>query len=104
VNTFVDKDLRTISLGGTGSPGAPVIMQGTMAQIDFTADLVAGFSIPAYTDPNDPNGATFQLRWAVIPQTNANGNVTGKRIIIGCRQTNAAQPLLPVNLDSWVQR
>ena len=103
VNTFLDKDGRTISLGGAGSPGAPVIMQGAMAQIDFTAATVAGFSIPAYTDVNDPSGATFELRWAVLPQVSG-GRVVSKRIILGCRQTNASQPLLPVNLDSWVQK
>lgn len=101
--TFPDSSGNLISLGGAGSPGAPVIMQGPMAQIDFTADPVAGFSIASYMDPNDPNfpnGATFELRWAVIPQVSG-GRVISKRIILGCRQTNAAQPILPVNLDSW---
>jgi type II secretory pathway pseudopilin PulG len=105
VNTFQDTDGTTISLGGTGSPGAPVIMdsQGQTVQIDFTADPVPGFSVPAYTDPNDPTGATFELRWAVIPQV-VNGRVLSRRIILGCRQTKTNEPLLPVNLDSWVQR
>jgi hypothetical protein len=99
---FTDKDGNVISLGGAGSPGAPVIMQGQTAQIDFTAAPVAGFSIPQYTDPNDPTGATFELRWAVIPQPDVTGTrVIGKRIIIGCRQTNASHPMLPVNLDTW---
>ena len=101
--TFQDTSGSLVSLGGAGSPGAPVIMQGPMAQIDFTAASVAGFSIPLYMDPNDPNfpnGATFELRWAVIPQVSG-GRVISKRIILGCRQTNAAQPILPVNLDSW---
>jgi hypothetical protein len=101
--TFPDISGNLISLGGAGSPGAPVIMQGPMAQINFTADRVDGFSIASYMDPNDPNfpnGATFELRWAVIPQVSG-GRVISKRIILGCRQTNATQPILPVNLDSW---
>jgi prepilin-type N-terminal cleavage/methylation domain-containing protein len=101
--TFTDSSGNLVSLGGAGSPGAPVVMQGPMAQIDFTADPVAGFSIASYMDPNDPNfpnGATFELRWAVIPQVSG-GRVISKRIILGCRQTNATQPILPVNLDSW---
>jgi hypothetical protein len=104
-NGFTDTDGKTISLGGAGSPGAPVIMdaQGQTVQIDFTASPVAGFSIPAYKDPNDPTGAIFELRWAVIPQV-TNGRVLSKRIILGCRQTNALEPVLPVTLDSWVQR
>jgi hypothetical protein len=100
-DSFQDTDKRTISLGGAGSPGAPVIMQGQTTQIDFTADPVAGFSIPKY---NDPSGATFELRWAVIPQVSG-GKVISKRIIIGCRKTNATgQLLLPVTLDTWVQK
>lgn len=101
--TFTDSSGNLISLGGAGSPGAPVTMQGPMAQIDFTAAAVGGFSIASYMDPNDPNfpnGATFELRWAVIPQVTG-GRVLSKRIILGCRQTNATQPMLPVNLDSW---
>lgn len=107
--TFTDRDGNIISLGGVGSPGAPVIMdsQGKMVQIDFNADPVAGFSIPVYRDPNDlaGTGPTFELRWAVIPQKDPNnGRILSKRIILGCRQTNANQPLLPVNLDTLVQR
>jgi prepilin-type N-terminal cleavage/methylation domain-containing protein len=103
VNTFTDSSGNLVSLGGAGSPGAPVIMQGQMAQIDFTASPVAGFSISSYMDPNDPNfpnGAVFELRWAVIPQVSG-GRVISRRIILGSRQTNATQPMLPVNLDSW---
>jgi len=105
VNGFQDMEGRTISLGGAGSPGAPVIMdsQGQSAQIDFTADPVDGFQIPAYSDINDPSGATFEVRWAVIPQV-IGGRTISKRIIIGCRQTNASQLSLPVNLDTWVQK
>ena len=101
--SFQDADGNTISLGGAGSPGAPVKMYGSTAVIDFAAAPVPGFNIPASKDPNDPTGASFELRWAVIPQT-INGIVVGKRIIIGCRQTNASQPMLPVNLDSSVQK
>ena len=106
-NSFNDKDGRIISLGGAGSPGAPVVMdyQGTTVQVDFTAPPVPGFSIPHYTDLNDPNPdrAVFELRWAVIPQMNG-ARVVSERIIIGCRQTNATRPVLPVNLDTWVQK
>lgn len=103
VDTFQDEEGRTISLGGAGSPGATVTMdyQGQMAQINFNADPVPGFSIPQYVDSS--TGATFELRWGVIPQVSG-GKTISKRIIIGCRQTNSNQPLLPVNLDSWVQR
>jgi prepilin-type N-terminal cleavage/methylation domain-containing protein len=104
VNAFTDRDGKIVSLGGAGSPGAPVVLDGQGApQINFTAGTVAGFVIPAYKDANDPNGATFELRWAVIPQVSG-GRTVSKRIIIGCRQTNANRPSLPINLDSWVQK
>ena len=107
VNAFTDTDGRVISLGGAGSPGAAVVPDAQGAeQIDFTAATVAGFVIPAYVDPNDPNCpncATFELRWAVIPQVSG-GRIISKRIIIGCRQTNANRPALAVNLDSWVHK
>src|SRR5579864_7985455 len=84
-NTFTDKDGRVISLGGAGSPGAAVVMSGNSAMIDFTAGTPpAGFVIPAYVDPNDTSGSTFELRWAVFPQVN-NGTIISKRIIIACR-------------------
>jgi hypothetical protein len=104
--SFQDADGNMVSLGGTGSPGAPVVMVGSTAVIDFAAAPVPGFNIQGYQNPNDPNfpnSAKFELRWAVIPQT-INGIVVSRRIIIGCRQTNASQPMLPVNLDSWVQK
>lgn len=104
VNAFTDRDGNVVSLGGAGSPGAAVGLDSQGAeQIDFTAPTVAGFVIPAYKDPNDPNGATFELRWAVIPQVSG-GRTISKRIILGCRQTNANRPTLPINLDSWVQK
>jgi hypothetical protein len=108
VNAFTDTDGRVISLGGAGSPGAAVVPDAQGAeQIDFSAPLPAtGFFISAYqdrNDPNFPNGATFELRWAVIPQTKGS-RIISKRIIIGCRQTNANRPALAVNLDSWVHK
>jgi hypothetical protein len=107
VNSFRDTDNRVISLGGAGSPGAAVVpdLQGA-EQIDFLAPTVSGFVIPAYQDVNDPNypkGPTFELRWAVIPQTSG-GRIISKRIIIGCRQTNSNRPALAVTLDSWVHK
>jgi hypothetical protein len=103
VDAFVDKDNNVVSLGGAGSPGAPLIMDGQTVKIDFNVDPVAGFSIPNYVDPNDPTGATFELRWAVIPETSG-GLVISRRIVIGCRRTNSTQLQFPVSLDSWVQK
>lgn len=102
--SFTDNDGNSISLGGAGSTGAPVVMQGATAVIDFSAGPVSGFNIPTYQDRNDPTGSTFELRWAVFVVNNNNNSVVGWRIILGCRQTNTSQPMLPVSLDTSVQR
>lgn len=106
---FVDSAGNNVSLDGSSSSGSPVVMVGPTPVIDFSAGLVDGFNVQGYQDPNDPNfpnGATFELRWAVIQQPfpPTNGIVLSKRIIIGCRQTNANQPVLPVTLDTAVQK
>ena len=108
VNTFVDNDGQTISLGGAGAPGALVMMNGDYTEIHFAAFLPPTGFYKSYTDLNDPNqpAPNFDLRWAVFPQV-SNGVVVGRRIIIGCRRTNNGgnqQLLLPVILDSSVQR
>lgn len=104
----IDPNQNTYSIGGasTGWSGSPVVMQGSSVVIDFSQNAVTGYSLQQYQDPHDPNypnGALFELRWAVYTITN-NGTVISKRIIVGCRQTNAAQPMLPVSLDTSVQR
>jgi len=106
VNSFQDDDHQTVSLGGTGSPGASVLMSGQSVVVDFSPGTAppAGFSV-TYTDPNDLT-SSFELRWAVFPVIN-NGVVVSRRIIIGCRRTQSlgnAQLLLPVTLDSSVQK
>jgi Prokaryotic N-terminal methylation motif len=109
VNSFRDDTYYgwPISLGGTGSPGAAVVMSGQSAIIDFSADAPpAGFYIPSYVDPNDQSGSSFELRWAVFQQP-SNGPVVSRRIIIGCRRNRnvvGGQLFLPVTLDSSVQK
>ena len=103
VTNFVDRDQNFISLGGAGAPGASVVMNGDSPIIDFSAGAPpAGFDIPAYVDPNDPSGSSFELRWAVFPLAGG-----GRRIILGCRRTQnvvGGQLFLPVILDSSVQK
>ena len=108
VDTFQDdqQSQTTIRLGGTGAPGASVLMSGQSVVVDFSPGTTppAGFSA-TYTDPNDLT-SSFELRWAVFPVIN-NGVVVSRRIIIGCRRTQSlgnAQLLLPVTLDSSVQK
>lgn len=97
--SFTDEDRNTVGLVG---PGAPVVMQGSTPMIDFTAAKVTGYSL-TYVDPNDANGTAFDVRWAVITQA-SNGLPVSKRIILGCRQSNASPGIFPVTLDTWVQK
>jgi hypothetical protein len=101
VTAFVDKDNNPISLGGAGAPGANVVMDGPSTTIDFSSNVTTvpgGFS-SLYIDLNDPNRASFELRWAVFTETNG-AKVIGRRIIIGCRRTNSNTGVFPVTLDS----
>lgn len=104
--TFIDSDGRAIDLGSvtTGNTvfGGPAMMQGTQASIDFTTTPVANYNY-TFTDPNDPTGPTYQMRWAVISAVN-NGVVISKRFIIGCRRYGASQPLNPAVVDTMVQK
>jgi prepilin-type N-terminal cleavage/methylation domain-containing protein len=105
--TGIDAGQNTYGIGGTdGWSGSSVVMQGSAVVIDFSRNAVDGYNLQRYQDPHDPNypnGALFELRWAVYTVA-SNGTVIGKRIIVGCRQMNAAQPMLPISLDTSVQR
>jgi type II secretory pathway pseudopilin PulG len=108
-DTFVDQDGQTISLGGPGAPGAATQMQGDYAEIHFTSFQPPAGYYTFYQDPNDATAPKFELRWAVFKSPpNGNGPVMSKRIIIACRRVPGSatgeQFLLPVNLDSSVQK
>ncbi len=67
--------------------------------INFGAGTVPGFNF-TWGDPNDPSGVQYDVRWAVY--TFANG--AGKRFIIGVRRSGGNAPLLPVSLDTMVEK
>jgi len=94
------------NLGNAANPrvpvGSPVVMLNNRPMIDFTAAAVAGYSFN-YTDPNDPFGLSYEVRWAVITYANA-GNATGKRFIVGVRRRGGNAPFLPVTLDTMVEK
>ena len=85
--------------------GSPVVLDtNNTPVIDFSAAQVDGYSFN-YIDPNDPFGATNDVRWAVItfrnPLTNA---ATGRRIILGVFRRGMKSPTLPVTLDVSVSK
>jgi prepilin-type N-terminal cleavage/methylation domain-containing protein len=106
-NAFLD------SLGNfcqLGNPGAPNVLQGNAvtvsadnrAIIDFGPPPVAGYSF-LYTDPTDPNGATYDVRWAVIITSNG-GTESSRRFLLGVRQLGGRNFISPVTLDTMVTR
>jgi prepilin-type N-terminal cleavage/methylation domain-containing protein len=107
--TFVDSDGRTINLGTPGGAGTstlrggPVVSNGPYEQINFNGGAVAGYSF-YYIDPNNSGGPTYEVQWAVVVTTNANGIVSSKRFIVGCWRRNPNQITQPVNIDTMVSR
>ena len=98
---------QTCNLGNPALPralvGSPVVVNGAnQVIIDFSASPVGGYSF-TYIDPNDPYGAQYDVRWAVITVTNG-PLVTGKRFMVGVFRRGMKTPTLPVTLDSMVER
>lgn len=82
--------------------GSPVIMNGARPLIDFSQPQVAGYSFN-YSDPDDPSGPLYDIRWAVI--TFGNGaSASGRRLIVGARRQGGDTPFLPITLDSLVSK
>jgi len=100
----------TCNLGDPTQPnvlvGSPVVINSAGApMIDFSTSKVPGYSFPTgYTDPNDPFGTPYDVRWAIITVTNLQGVVTGKRIIVGVFRRGMQTPSLPITLDTMVEK
>ena len=109
---FTDVDGNLINLGSQTVSntvfGGPVIMQGGSPTIDFSAAPVNGYNY-VFTDPNDlndPAGAKYRMRWAVISTVSA-GQVVSKRFIVGCRRAGnglGQRNLTPAVVDTLVQK
>lgn len=111
--TFTDPQGLTCAAAGVcnlGNPAAPLncvgscppVMINDRPFINYNAATVAGYSF-IYTDPNDPSGAAYDVRWAVVTYA-AGGTVYGKRFIVGVRRFGGNGPLLPVALDTMVEK
>jgi prepilin-type N-terminal cleavage/methylation domain-containing protein len=83
--------------------GSPIVVIANRPTISFTAGKVAGYNFTSPVDPEDPYGAQYDVRWAVI--TAGNGTTaSSRRFILGARQINARSYVLPLTLDAMVQR
>ena len=56
-----------------------------------------------YADPNDPSGATYDVRWAVII-TGSGGRASSKRFILGIRKVGGNGYFQPITLDTMVEK
>jgi prepilin-type N-terminal cleavage/methylation domain-containing protein len=95
---------HTCTLGSSGTVnawvGSPLATSGDNRQvIDFTQAAVNGYNF-TMADPNDPYNANYEVRWAVYTFS----GTSGKRFIVGVRRQGGNRPLLPVNLDTMVQK
>ena len=96
----------TCSLGDPTQPGQLLgspIVTGATPLIDFSAAPVTGYSF-TYIDPNDPFGASYDVRWAVITYGNPQFVTTGRRIILGVFRRGMRTPSLPITLDTMVEK
>jgi prepilin-type N-terminal cleavage/methylation domain-containing protein len=104
--TFTDVLGNVCKLGNLAAPntvvGSPVTTVANRPVIDFSAGQVPGYSFN-YVDPNDPYGATYDVRWAVITTANG-GTPNSKRFILGARQVGGTSFFQPLTLDTLVEK
>lgn len=101
---FLDQDGNAINLGDlttSGTVAGSPLVSGTAA-IDFTAAKQPGYSM-TYVDPNDLQGASYDVRWAVITTLNGASPIA-KRFIIGVWKQPQVTFNQPVNLDTTVEK
>ena len=94
------------NLGNSAAPrtiiGSAVTTVNNSPAIDFSAGQVPGYGF-IYSDPNDPYGASYDVRWAVITYVKGS-QVTGKRFLLGARQAGGTGFFLPLTLDTTVEK
>jgi prepilin-type N-terminal cleavage/methylation domain-containing protein len=104
---FTDALGNVCNLGDANQPGvtvgSPVVIIANRPAIDFSAGKVANYSFNTPVDPEDPYGAQYDVRWAVITSGNG-GNASSRRFIISARRVGGNGFYLPLTLDAMVQR
>jgi prepilin-type N-terminal cleavage/methylation domain-containing protein len=106
--SFTDANLNTYELGNPATPNAiqgyNVVSLNNEALIDFSGAPPAAYPTSGYGFTyQDPNGITYDVRWAVI--VTGNGSVAAsKRFFIGVRQIGGSGFFLPITLDTTVTK
>ncbi len=110
-NSFTDQQGNTYQLG---NPATPNIVQGNNVFVFSNYTLMSFGGLPplayptngygfTYQDPTDPNGTTYDVRWAVIVTGNG-ATASSKRFILGVRQLSGSGFSMPITLDTMVSR
>jgi prepilin-type N-terminal cleavage/methylation domain-containing protein len=105
--TFTDSYNNTYTLGNPATPGvtvgSPVVVISNRPTINFSVAAVGGYSFNTPVDAQDPYGAQYDVRWAII--TDGNGTTaSSRRIILGARIVGGNRYYLPLTLDAMVQQ
>jgi prepilin-type N-terminal cleavage/methylation domain-containing protein len=104
---FTDALGNVCSLGDPAQPGvtvgSPVVVIGNRPAINFGANQVANYSFNTPVDPEDPYGASYDVRWAVITTTNV-GTASSRRFILSARLVGGNGYYLPLTLDAMVEK
>ncbi len=104
---FTDNLGNVCSLGDPAQPGntvgSPVVVIGNRPVINFGANQVANYSFNTPVDPEDPYGANYDVRWAVITTSNV-GTASSRRFILSARLVGGNGYYLPLTLDAMVER
>lgn len=94
------------NLGDATAPktvvGSSVVTVNNSPAIDFSATQLPGYS-QTMIDPEDPYGASYDVRWAVVTYVNG-AHITGRRFLIGARQIGGQGFFVPLTLDATVQK
>lgn len=97
----------TCELGDPAQPnvfvGSPVVTGSSPIILDFSAAPVPNYSF-TYSDPNDPTGAVYDVRWAVATTVNSIGWPTSRRIVLGVFRRGMKTPSYPITLDTLVSK
>ena len=110
-NSYTDPNGNTYQLGNPATlnavQGSNVITINGYTVINFGGSLPGtyptnGYSF-VYPDPTDPNGTTYDVRWAVIITGNGT-TASSKRFILGVRQLSGSGFSLPITLDTMVSK
>lgn len=110
-DSYTDPNGNTYLLGNPATPnavqGSNVITINGYTVINFGGSLPGAYPTNGYgfiyPDPTDPNGTTYDVRWAVIVIGNGT-TASSKRFILGVRQLSGSGFSLPVTLDTMVSK